>query len=76
MNLYPFIELLPSDLKKRYITSLISSEGIIDEILWNEIVIYLVSSYKNVTNFKETVKMLLKEAFYNITMKEKRKEEE
>ncbi len=62
MNLYPFIELLPSDLKKRYITSLISSEGIIDEILWNEIVIYLVSSYKNVTNFKETVKMLLKEA--------------
>jgi len=62
MSLYPFLELLPSELKKRYITSLINSEGVIDDILWNEIVIYLVSSYKNVTNFKETIKMLLKEA--------------
>lgn len=62
MNLYPFIELLPSELKKRYITSLINSEGVIDDILWNEIIIYLVSNYKNVTNFNETIKILLKEA--------------
>lgn len=62
MGLYAFIELLPNDLKKRYIQNFVELEGSINDVLWNDISFYLASNYKNVTNFKESVKMLLKEA--------------
>ena len=61
MSLYAFIELLPNELKKRYIKNFVELEGTIDDDLWNDICFYLASSYKNVSNFKETVKILLKE---------------
>lgn len=61
-SIYSFIELLSDDLKQRYISNFIQENGNISDDLWNEIITHMSKNYKNVSNFSETIKILLKES--------------